>query len=506
MGSLADRPDPSKVPTEGTFYQVDNTDDLFLLAIDPKTGVHSWLSVTGSGPTSAVSVGIDSVNGNDSNPGTLALPVKTWDRAYQVYLSQAAMGPPRFVDVNPTGSTVAFTQDYYLFGSQGFSTQQPAFIGVPKDSGLGAVTVDVVGTANLYGGPFVTALSLKRNGVSLTLVKNAYQGLRFRFTSGALAGMSFDLNSNTTSQLVFQLIIGASSGDTGVIESCGTTIQIQSTPTSEVVVAGDPAMHAVRFQMVSNTNLRFTGNVQLGFVEFDHNHFIHTNFVFEGRSVKLDAAFQNVAGLPTADFDNTFFIHNSMGEASMWIRSGAVAEMPAGVFVDASLLISGGGSVANIIAFPTFFFDAPFTKPAVVMNLSSGLLGSSAFQLGTDIQNPGTGDGISITSSILYMQAGGSVAVGGNGLVLNGGSQAWITGLVGVQTGAGKVGLVTTVMDLVKVADPAIGTTITGPGGDVVVGDNAVIPGKTATATWNDISAGTAAKCTAAGALCRVHA
>jgi hypothetical protein len=453
-------------------------------------------------------IGIDSVNGNDNFVGTLTAPVKTWDAAYQLYLNRRSSelsAPPRFVDVNTTGgSTLEVTQSLYSLGSDG-DAGPPAIIGVPKDSGLGSLTIASVGTATLYGtsvSRFVIA------GAAFTT--RAYQGRRWRFTSGAYAGQSFDINSNDTTGLVLQLpLSGVNPNDTGVIESCGTVINVTSAVGT--IILGDPSVFAVCFRMqVPSVDLEFIGNPQLGFVEYDHNQQAHTQFVWDKGMVAMHAQFsRGVPGLPATDFDCTFYIHGSTGDGSMWLRDGCVFLMPGGVFVDATLLISGASSYANFDCYPTFYFTYAWGEATIVLNtLTDGAKGAVFVSINTDIYNPGPGNGIEMTAATLVMQLDTSIVTGGDGLVLKGGSKAFIGGVVGTMTGAGKVGIRTTDCDFVQIDDSLSGipTTVTGPGGDVVVGDNAPLPNLTATATYAQIRAGTPAACTALGSLCRVRA
>lgn len=187
-------------------------------------GVNSVLELT---PTLAVSwrktaqVGspvdflcyVDGTTGNDANTGTLASPVQTVQEA-QRRASQCGA---------QKSATVEIAQGAYVL-DQTLNTPGVGPFSIPLVL-RGSYTAPTSYAANTITPG--TARSLAQVSTLTALIPNALRDGRLTWTSGALAGQSFGIESNTVNDIVlisYNALAGAAPGDTFDVELLQTSL------------------------------------------------------------------------------------------------------------------------------------------------------------------------------------------------------------------------------------------------------------------------------------------
>lgn len=247
--SIADRPDPAGVPQGFTFYDT-STGVFYILVIDPLTNFHHWDAIPGGGSGGIIEFFADAVNGNDANPGTQALPVKTVFRMSK--LSQSIPYYAGLMHLHFAPGTYPLDQDitsFLLPARQGEvnnatlargNAQCLSFIGAYQNAGFGTRAVTAV-----------TANSIADN--TLVVAPDTIFGLRIRMLTGAAAGRTFCIADNTVGGVLKTLTDPLNApvvapGDQFVIERPSVVFQGNSPNNTvlEVLGSGNAAMIGIQ--------------------------------------------------------------------------------------------------------------------------------------------------------------------------------------------------------------------------------------------------------------------
>lgn len=137
---------------------------------------------------------VDGNIGNDANPGTQSLPVATVRQAFRIWPNQYARSCNMFI----TGTTQESPDDLIVYPPQpiGPDAQPPCIIGTMQDVGLGTLTVQ---SFALNGSP--TAVSAGDSLIPTThlpLSFDLYAGQECYMTSGSISGRAYTIMNNST--------------------------------------------------------------------------------------------------------------------------------------------------------------------------------------------------------------------------------------------------------------------------------------------------------------------
>ncbi len=216
LGTAAER--PPKLDGE-TGYQSNDTTEVSFGFVDA-TGSTVWrtLAATPYSGESDIIVYGDPVGGNDANPGTQALPIKTEARALVL-----ACGPGTHKKKCriywAAGTVTTPTGTLFPPCPVGNLAEPLTHIGTFADSGLGTRTSTAVSTLAGAAGVLVT-------DNTLVIALDAYQGYRLRVTSGPATGLYGNVMTNSTGgafTVQVATMAGLVAGNTFVIERFATT-------------------------------------------------------------------------------------------------------------------------------------------------------------------------------------------------------------------------------------------------------------------------------------------
>ena len=199
----------------------------------------------------------DTVTGNDANPGSAILPVRTFDGISSL-LPRSHKGLCRCYVTGPS-LVVPVAGVFFPPHPEGLNAEPFTLIGAFVDSGLGERTSTGATTLAGAAGVTVTDSTLPPVGV------NAYQMYRFRVTTGAAAGRVGIVRSNTAGG-AFSMMIPSLAGFVGggpfadkfVLEQPATTTPVQAggfDPTKGLYIHGPDAFAIYGIKWLCNYSL-----------------------------------------------------------------------------------------------------------------------------------------------------------------------------------------------------------------------------------------------------------
>lgn len=477
---------------------------------------------------------LDSVNGNDANPGTATLPVKSVDAA--IALRAKYWTPNTHLDrfIFAPSSTkylwgqAAAVQCNFVVGNDTVRTaagDRHVWVGAMATTPTASKTVSSVSTTTL-GGKTVATVTPTGGG----LTTDAYRGLWLRYTSGNQAGKQYLIASNSTTVIT---LVGPHSGtapaspDPFVIEDVGVIIEHQSQLNTNII-GGVFGAWGIQFQVpaASAASLVVTEGCR---ANFGTCRFKLTNggsgralqVLSPGTCVTFSGNFGNTAAsfaavganlsAPTVGYGvSAAGCHIKDGNATggLLVGNGGMFSGGSGNVLDNAPVVVWNGGVAVLFASvrhngtnPMFWLE---TASNTTINSRGTLtVGGTAKCSSTGLVAKVTGDGVLIVGGTSTPGLDCTGHTGGGILVTGPNARAILTGVTGSITGTGSIGVQAAAGAQVQVTDANTGTTISGSSG-------AAKPGALAASTWAQIAGGTAALCTdlaeASSQMCRIGA
>ncbi|HKX71289.1 MAG TPA: hypothetical protein VJM75_08685, partial [Acidimicrobiales bacterium] len=481
------------------------------LSADGPTGDWSaaFLGASEGPPLDAI-VYADSATGSDTNPGTQALPVQTLARAVQLV---GASGWRRYGVIflaRAGGTAYTLPQDVHTTWPNGggvgaFPLQ---ILGEWIDSGQGTLTVDA--NANGSATPPVYATYDATGGTSGAWVADQWRGYFMRFLTGALATANrrqiVGKNDANTLSSSFG-VSGVANGDTFVLERPGAVVQ----------ALGRQGWHAAPGVIMRGCEVQLLNGTGLATLAL-----LDCTLMLEGCWVNGSANFTISPGpvgnlttgqLPGFNTQTTApalpYTHTDdagayfLGPGSLTTPS---ASRGACTVACRNAIWSGVTNTVLLGATYADVFGAHFGVAS--LRVSTGALASAtstryetvtpSTALGAAV---GADDGATLILSSVVIENTPATTAAGDAVRARERAYVHMTAVSGV--GNAGVGLRTEQFTRAKTDTPNVGTTVTGAGGDVVVGANAVT-------TWALIAGGLAVNTTDLAAaipqICRVSA
>jgi hypothetical protein len=183
-----------------------------------------FIAVSGLPPASGVlRVWVDNVNGDDSNGGTQAAPLRSYDEALRRTMADGVSTPTAIVLV-PTG--VAYTQTFVPSGPITAPAVVMSDLGNPA-----SFTTELAQAAQAGTGANVV--------VGAGLIIDAHRGQTLRMTSGAAAGQRRTVRNNTATDITPSrgFTPAPAPGDTFVVERPSVLLEVPANPAAFVGVA-----------------------------------------------------------------------------------------------------------------------------------------------------------------------------------------------------------------------------------------------------------------------------
>lgn len=452
----------------------------------------------------------DPTTGLDTNPGTQTLPVQTLDRAFEL-LSE---GWTRYGVLFLAAGTFVIPANVSLSWPKGTggNAWPLQVIGTWVDSGQGPLVINPV-VAGTLTPPASTTMTV----AAAAWGANQWRGFAVRRTvsSGALTltGRRYLVTANTAN--VLSVAIGSlgtafQNNDTVVLEKPGTVIQFASFDTSYdtswVIFRG------VEFRQTAGAFVPLTaGRIQVesgwmtnggaGAPTFGlENGAVLATGVIRGMATKTDASVTTQAYTHTDDtgvfLQGVTLLVGSTGAfgslSTALLRNCVLDNAPASANNGSTLMVAfcAHSGTANLRA------GAVGSVLSVQFTRLDGVTGVAA--LGAAVV---TEDGSRLLMSSALVANTPNTVAPGDGVLVQNAAYASLTSVSG--TANAGVGVRTTQFVRVKAVSPNVGVTVTGAGGDVVVGANPVT-------TWALIAAGAAVNTTDLAAaipqICRVSA
>jgi hypothetical protein len=295
---------------------------------------------------------LDQINGNDANPGTLALPVKTfgfaWELATLPYTNTSFLRVIGNLDMgaNRRVATPA--------GLQGANPPVIESATAAVDSGLG-VLVPTGGTAGTGGtaNPVFATIT-----TGLVMVANVYRGWRVRFTAGALSGVRVPIVSNDAAGVIaIAAFLGSApiAATTFVIERPGSTLSytgglyFQGAGGRAVGIRGFDLAHGSFMYALAGANVVFGWARHLGAFP--------TLLTFQGGSLSFGGfawfGYFDVAAVP-GDGTSAFtgcgnaFLPDAAGYTTLNVSAGCTVSVGNSMSLSARINGSGPAAVLSI--------------------------------------------------------------------------------------------------------------------------------------------------------------
>lgn len=477
---------------------------------------------------------LDADKGDDANPGTQTLPVKTVDGAIAL---RAKLWTPntkldRFI-FTPTATKylwgeAAAVQCNYVIGNNLTRTaagDRHVWVGAMAATPTASKTVSSASTTTM-GGKTVATVTPSGGG----LVADAYRGLWLRYTSGAQSGRQYLVASNSTTVIT---LVGPHTGsapsasDTFVIEDVGVTVEFQSQLNTNLI-GGLFAAFGIQFQVpaTSAASLVVTEGCR---ANFGTCRFKLTNggsgralqvlgpgsvVTFSGNFANTAASFGAVGAnlsAPAVGYGTSgagCHVINGNATGGLLVGNGARLSAGSGNVLDNAPVVVWDGGVAVVFASarhngtnPMFWVET--ASNTTIVSAGTLTVGGTAVSSSTGLVAKVTGNGVLIVGGASTPGLDCNGHTGGGILVTGPNARAFLTGVTGTISGTGSIGVQASAGAQIQVTDPNTGTTISGASG-------AAKPGNLAVSTWAQIAGGTAALCTdladASSQMCRIGA
>jgi hypothetical protein len=413
----------------------------FMLQLAPGAAGIAWIGPDGQ-PVAVGTLGanvrmyVDGATGSDSNPGTQALPLRTFGVALSRLGAVATWGAACELHVAAGTYTTAGTLAFRCGIPSGINGQVLTIVGAFSTTQAGATTATATNTVT------DTALAMPVNG---------HVGERVRFTSGAAAGTIYSIASNTATRLTLlsdsPISPAPGIGDTWVVEAPAVELDCVNFE----LRSGSLAMLGVFVNASGAISLETGTTLYAESCKYTAAAFTGS----DGASVVLQGLDLAMPGANNSAGTDNFYAGSFFSGGALQLDShGTLYGNLVARTCPVSLLSCSVGELGA--------FD---TDKAITLNRNSVLVAGGA---PSQIHGAGVSGILAEDGSSVTLSNGGTVTISGCGgsAVFLDGSRASLAGLVGtLNTGAG--------VSVQGGSDCVVdgGTvTVTGTAGDIEIG------------------------------------
>lgn len=408
-------------------------------------------------PAPSATIYVDGTSGNDANPGTLAAPVKTLQRAYDL-------------------SGVAYETTVQIIGatlSLGGGTDQLTFMTLPKSAarvtvkGAPATSFDglihAVQSSTAYNAGTVEFVTI----TPVATLGSAPDGFFVRYVDGDLAGCVFPISKVVGNTLTLTSIRQPANGDHFVLERPTTTLSYEGALVTQLQ-AQNLVFNNVKLATVgpvASSVFSVSGYGLFGFLESWISSSLNAN---DRATLALGSDLDNGATAPL--------------DSGVFHLAGDVSNSDGALLISNSVLISGriaqgrnGGSSGGTLSFMHVEHSGPGATgggDGAMAEISGAFSIRGFVAFGNNLD-------AATHSAWRFDQAQGTLrefrlqTVNGTsprGIVVTNGSAVTFTKVVGSLGVGSTYGVEVHWQGRVYVSDPNTGTTLYGAAGDVLIG------------------------------------